>query len=246
MKNIIWPNDKEITRELVGNKAWNLTQLFKYGFKVPKFFVITAQVFALDSFYLEEEILKNFDKLKSPHAAVRSSATCEDSQNSSFAGQFESYLAIPKEKIIETVKKCWASTKSPRVLSYATHHNINPSSIKMAVTIQEMIFAKKGGVIFTQDIFKNDLNHLIIEAASGLGEKIVSGLINPERVVVNKKTGLVIEKDSPEGEVLTQREIGELVRMALKIEKNYHSPQDIEWAIGGGKIYILQSRPITN
>lgn len=245
MKNIVWSNETNMEPALVGGKAWNLIKLSRNGFNVPKFFVVTTAAFNSSSFYLEEEILENFIKLKSPHVAVRSSATCEDNQNSSFAGQFESYLGIPRGKLIEAVKKCWASVKNERVLNYVKYHHLNHETIKMAVLIQEMIFAKKGGVIFTQDIFENDLNHLIIEAASGLGEKVVSGLVNPERVIVNKKTGKIVEKESPEGEVLTIKEIRELAALALKIERFYQSPQDIEWAIKEKKIYILQSRPIT-
>jgi len=97
MRNIIWPDKKGITPALVGNKAWNLIRLFKYGFRVPKFFVVTTTVFNSTSYYKEEEILENFDKLGSLHVAVRSSATCEDTENSSFAGQFESHLSVTKK-----------------------------------------------------------------------------------------------------------------------------------------------------
>jgi pyruvate,water dikinase len=145
MKNIVWSNEKNIKPELVGGKAWRLIQLVKHDFNIPKFFVITTRASNSSSFYLEEEILESFDKLACRHVAVRSSATCEDSQNSSFAGQFESYLAIPRGRLMETIKKCWASTKSERVLAYATHHGIPLESIKIAVIVQKMIFAGKGG-----------------------------------------------------------------------------------------------------
>lgn len=246
MINIIWPNEKNIKLEEVGGKAWNLVKLARAGFDIPYFFVITTNVFNFSSFSLEEEILENFNKLKSPHVAVRSSATCEDKTDSSFAGQFESYLGISKGKLMENVKKCWLSAKNERAKNYAQNHNFSLSSIKMAVIIQKMIFAEKGGVVFTQNVFENDLNHLIIEAASGLGEKIVSGLVNPERIIANKNSGEIIEKDSPEGKVLTTKEIKDLIKIAKKVEKLYHSHQDIEWAIKKGKIYVLQSRPITN
>lgn len=245
MSNIIWSFEKNIKPELVGGKAWNLIRLSRAGFNVPKFFVITTKAFNASSFYLEEEILENFDKLNSLHVAIRSSATYEDMVDSSFAGQFESFLGISRGKLIETIKQCWISTTDPRVLSYATHHHIRHSSIKMAVIVQEMISAEKGGVIFTQNVFENDLNHLIMEAASGLGEKVVSGLVNPERIIVNKRTGEIVEKESPEGKILKDQETKELASLALEIEKFYRSHQDIEWAIKNSKIYILQSRPIT-
>lgn len=245
MRNIVWPNEKGIQPGLVGGKAWNLIQLSKAGFNVPNFFVVTTAVFNSTSFYLEEEILENFKKLNSLHVAIRSSATCEDKVNSSFAGQFESYLAMPRGKLMEMVKGCWASVASPRVLAYATHHNIPPTSIKMAVIVQEMISAEKGGVIFSQNIFENDSNQLIIEAASGLGERVVSSLVNPERIIVNKASKRIVEKESPTGKVLTNKEIEELANIALKIENFYKAAQDIEWAIENGKVFILQSRPIT-
>ena len=78
-----------------------------------------------------------------------------------------------------------------------------------------------------------------------MGEQVVSGLVNPERVVINKKSGKIIKRESPEGKVLTKKEIQKLVKISIEIEKLYQSAQDIEWAIKDNKIYILQSRPIT-
>jgi len=115
----------------------------------------------------------------------------------------------------------------------------------MAVIIQEMIFAKKGGVVFTRDIFHQRKGVLVIEAAKGLGETVVSGLVNPERVMVMKDTGVIIERHLVNSPVLIEKEIKDLTKMAKRIERLYQSPQDIEWAIWKNKIYILQSRPIT-
>jgi pyruvate,water dikinase len=115
----------------------------------------------------------------------------------------------------------------------------------MAVIVQEMIFAEKGGVIFTKNVFGGKPQNLIVEAAAGLGEKVVSGLVNPERIMVNKNTGRVIEKEIVEQGVLAEKEVKALTEIAIKIEEFYQAPQDIEWAIKDNKIYILQSRPIT-
>lgn len=245
MNSVIWPNEKNLQPELVGGKAWNLIKLIQAGLDVPYFFIITTNAFNSSSFYPEEEILENFNKLASPHVAVRSSATCEDKTDSSFAGQFESYLGISRGKLMENIKKCWLSAKNERAINYAKNHHFPLSSIKMAVIIQKMIFAEKGGVVFTKNVFENKENQLIIEAAAGLGENVVSGLVNPERIIVNKNSGEIIEQDSPERKVLTLKEIKDLTRIALKIEEFYRCPQDIEWAIKKGKIYVLQSRPIT-
>ncbi len=114
----------------------------------------------------------------------------------------------------------------------------------MAVIVQEMIWAEKGGVIFTQNPFGNQ-NTMIIETCSGLGERVVSGLEDPERIIVHKKTLKVLRKSSPQGPVLTSKEIRSLAKTALEIERLYQGPQDIEWAIKDNLGYILQTRPIT-
>ena len=245
-KNILGLTEiKDEDFSIVGGKAANLARLKNGGFRVPDAFVITTLVQEKISPDLEKEVFHNFQKLKTKKVAIRSSATCEDQKNISFAGQFESYLSVPEKGFIQAIKKCWKSCRNQTVLNYARHHHISHQSIKMAVIVQEMIFAEKGGVIFTKDALKNDSNHLTIEAASGLGENVVSGIVNPERVVVKKMHKQVIEKLSLTGKVLTDKEINELIEIGLKIEKFYGSPQDIEWAIKNNQIYILQSRPIT-
>lgn len=242
---IVHLSDKNLTNKLIGGKALNLAKLKKAGFNVPNAFVITTEAKGRMNQELENLIFEHLKNLQTKNFAVRSSATCEDKRFVSFAGQFESYLSIEREDLIEAIKKCWASIFKKRVLAYCSSKNIPMAAIKMAVLVQKMIFAEKGGVIFTEDIFRNNRDALIIESAKGLGEKIVSGLVNPERVIVSKKNKEIIEKDSPSGRVLTDKEIKELTDIALKIEEFYRFPQDIEWAIMKNKIYILQSRPIT-
>lgn len=242
---IVYLDESILVKDLVGGKAFNLAKLKRKGFNIPNAFVITTEAEGEMTEELKDLIFKNLNNLKTQKFAVRSSATCEDARFTSFAGQFESYLVVSQKDLIKTTKKCWASITKERVLTYCKYHNISPSAIKMAVIIQEMIFAEKGGVVFTRDVFWSNKDTLMIEAAKGLGEKIVSGLVNPERIMVSKKTRGVIEKQSPNGEVLTEGEIKRLVSIALKIETFCHSAQDIEWAIMDDKIYILQSRVIT-
>ena len=248
-KLIVTLKESNSSVNLVGGKALNLAKLQQAGFPVPNaFVVITAAMNQMDQ-RLKDLILTSLKDLRTEKFAVRSSATVEDSAEASFAGQFESYLAVSREKIIEAIEKCWQSLKSERALVYCQHQKIDPGKIKMAVIIQEMIFAEKGGVIFTENIFQKKPDELIIEAAEGLGEKVVSGLVNPERVIVDKKSCFVTSRRSGSGSddlrVLTDKEITQLVEIALKIEAFYEQPQDIEWAIMKNKIYILQSRPIT-
>lgn len=242
---IVYLDESALVKDLVGGKAFNLAKLKKAGFNVPNAFVITTEARGKMTKELKDLIFKNLGNLKTKKFAVRSSATCEDVRLTSFAGQFESYLAISQKDLIKDIKKCWASTTKERVLAYCQYHNISPLTIKMAVIIQEMVFAEKGGVIFTKDVFQGREGILVIEAAKGLGERVVSGIVNPESIFISKDTGKIVQKQSGDGQVLSQREIKELTDMALEIEKFYGYPQDIEWAIEKGKIYILQSRPIT-
>ena len=195
---------------------------------------------------LEKEILTKAKKVGISSFAVRSSATSEDLSFASFAGQFESCLNISSESLIDSVKDCWASLYEERVLSYTLFHQIPMHQIKMAVLIQEMVMAEKGGVMFTKDILRDNERVVIIEVVNGLGERVVSGTEEPDRYIVEKidlKTiGQKLKAAKP---ILSPEEIFELAKMGLLIENFYQSPQDIEWAIKGGKTYLLQSRPIT-
>jgi len=242
---IVWLNEENLERDLVGGKALNLARLKKAGFNVPNAFVITTQAFGKMDQDLKRLIEKNFKKLKTEKVAVRSSATCEDKSFDSFAGQFESFLGVSQSNLFKTIEECWQSVFSERVKIYCLHHQLKPESIKMAVIIQKMILAEKGGVVFSRDVFQQRKNVLVIEAAQGLGERVVSGLVNPERVVVEKNSGKIIERHLINGPVLTEKEIEKLTQVSLQIESFYHSPQDIEWAMMKGRLYLLQSRPIT-
>lgn len=255
MKNILNINNiNKQNKDLVGGKAYNLSFLANRGINTAKFFVITADVFdkvkQLDKEFnlpldLQKDVLINLKKLEKDKVAVRSSANCEDQINSSFAGQFETYLGVFKDKIFDKIKQCWVSVFTEQVFTYCNFHQIDFSSIKMAVIIQEMIMAEKGGVIFTRDVFNHNKDKVIIETAKGLGEKVVSGLVNPQRMIFSKEKKKCIEGAiGLEKQVLTLNEAEKLFKIALKIEKIFGQPQDIEWAIENNIIYILQSRPI--
>lgn len=195
---------------------------------------------------LEKEIEKEIDKKKLPFIAVRSSATAEDLAGASFAGQFESYLNIPRVRLFDYIKTCWASLFEDRVLPYTLYHKIPMHGIKMAVLVQEMIKAEKGGVIFTKDVLRDNERLMVIEAVKGLGEKVVSGISEPDRYLVEKQDLKIInQKLKGKKTVLSQEEIFSLASLGLQIENFYHSFQDIEWLIKNGKIFLLQARPIT-
>lgn len=195
---------------------------------------------------LKKEILETFKIVKFVEFAVRSSASCEDSAATSFAGQFESYLNIAPDKLLHFIKVCWASIYTERVIAYSSVNKIPLYSVKMAVLVQEMIEPDKAGVIFTKNVISDDDSCLVIEASKGLGEKVVSGTVIPDRFVMAKKSlGIISQKLKGKKSILTKREIKKLARIGKRIEKLYKKPQDIEWAIKNRKIFILQARPIT-
>jgi len=205
-----------------------------------------------------------------PFVAVRSSATTEDLAVASFAGQQETYLNIKGVKdLLESIKKCWASLFTARATYYRSRKGFSHEKSFIAVVVQKMINSEKSGVTFTINPMTNNKDEIIIEAVFGLGEGIVSGTIEPDNYIVDKKTlrpkhkrigkkkisfmrastGETIKKELPEEiwnkEVLDGHELRSLANYAVKIEEHYKWPQDIEWAIEGGQVYIVQSRPVT-
>jgi len=195
---------------------------------------------------LEEKIQREILENKFKTIAVRSSATSEDLAFASFAGQFESYLNIAKDKVFDFIKACWLSLYDERVLSYTFYHQIPIYKIKMAVLLQEMIVAEKGGVIFTKDVLRDDERMIIIEATRGLGVGVVAGTKEPDRYLVEKADLKTIgQKLKGQKPLLDEEEIFSLSSLGLLIENLYRTPQDIEWVIKDSQVFILQTRPIT-
>ncbi len=203
--------------------------------------------------------------------AVRSSATAEDLATASFAGQMRTLLNIKGIlKLLMAIKECWASLFTPRAIFYRKQQGIEATP-SMGVIVQKMVDSDKSGVIFTVDPTTNDMSKIIIEAAWGLGETVVSGLVMPDEYVVDKQsgqlllkriskktvmrvreptTGRTIQKTVPpdlaQAQVLTEDEIKKLWELSVKTEKHYkNQPQDIEWCIERGRIYFVQTRPVT-
>jgi phosphoenolpyruvate synthase/pyruvate phosphate dikinase len=217
---------------------------------------------------IEKQINKEFKVLKAKFVAVRSSATSEDSASAAWAGQLETYLNTTKKDLLENVKKCWASLFTPRAIFYRFEQRLHKKKISVAVVVQKMIESEESGIAFSVHPVTQDKNQLIIEAGFGLGEAIVSGQITPDSYVVDKQDGHIIDinvneqskglyrkKDGGnewkelgekgEKQVLNGKEIIELAKLIVKIEKHYEFPVDVEWAKEKGKFYITQSRPIT-
>ena len=211
-------------------------------------------------------ILKNLHQKS--FVAVRSSATTEDLAGASFAGQQETYLNIKGDKeIIEAVKKVFASLFTARAIYYRKKKGFSKEKFALAAVVQKMVDSDKSGVMFSKNPVESN-NNIVIEAVFGLGEGIVSGRIKPDTYEVSEELKIISKKISQKkiaitrnsnGEnidvrlteergneqVLTESEIKSLANLAIKIEEHYGKPQDIEFALEKGEIYIVQTRPIT-
>jgi len=218
---------------------------------------------------IKKEILAEFKKLKVKFVAVRSSATAEDSSVASWAGELETYLDTTEKMLVENVRKCWSSLFTPRAIFYRQEKEMLKTKVSVAVVIQEMIASEISGIVFTVHPVTKNKNQMIIEAGWGLGEAIVSGQVTPDAYIIDKRDLSIIDiniakqemmiirkagggikhaavsKAKLEKQKLNGKQIVALARICAQIEKHYKKPQDIEWAMAKGKIYITQSRPIT-
>ncbi|WP_456371987.1 intein-containing phosphoenolpyruvate synthase [Methanocaldococcus sp.] len=202
--------------------------------------------------------------------AVRSSATAEDLPDASFAGQQDTYLNIKgAENVVKYVQKCFSSLFTPRAIFYREQKGFDHFKVALAVVVQKLVNSEKAGVMFTVNPITENYDELVIEAAWGLGEGVVSGSVSPDTYIVNKKTLEIIDKhiarkeimfvkdekgetkivdvpeDMKEKQVLTDDEIKELAKIGINIENHYKKPMDVEWAYEKGKFYMVQARPIT-
>ena len=201
--------------------------------------------------------------------AVRSSATAEDLPNASFAGQHETFLGVPASEVPARVRDCVASLFTDRAVAYRARAGIATKDVKMAVVVQKMVDAEAAGVLFTADAETGNRTVALVEATYGLGEGLVSGAVSPDRVRVDQNTGAIVEYEVGEKattwrvsdngvetietsadrrteRVLSDAQVGTLLRLGDRIEAVFGVPQDIEWAIVDGEFVILQSRPITS
>jgi len=175
--------------------------------------------------------------------AVRSSATAEDLPSASFAGQQDTYLNVDSDKkLIESVKKCWASLFNERAIYYREKKNFSHLDVSISVVVQGMINPLFSGVMFTKDPL--DKKDVLIEMVKGIGERLVSGEITPNSYLISGEGNKIINRK--ERFKIDETILLELVSRGKNIEKHYGEPQDVEWAIDKkGNIFILQSRPIT-
>lgn len=229
---------------------------------------------------LEEITLNAYEELvkqvgKEILVAVRSSATAEDIESASFAGQQDTYLNVERSQLFEKIKLVWASLFNERAIEYRKSKGIDPSKMEMAVVIQKMVNSRSSGVMFTLNPANGDRNFIVIESSWGLGEAVVGGMVTPDEVVISKhdlkivdrriskknlkiiydphlkaNRELEIQGKESESPSITDEEAIELAKLAVKIEKHYKVPMDIEWAIDGDltfpdNVFIVQARPET-
>ena len=200
--------------------------------------------------------------------AVRSSATAEDLPTASFAGQQDTYLnVVGPAAILQHVSRCWASLFTERAVTYRLRNGLDDRKVYMAVVVQQMVFPQAAGILFTADPVTSNRKVASVEASFGLGEALVSGLVNADvytvrdgevvaKAVATKKLAIhaspaggtreqAIEPQRQEQAALTDAQIVQLARLGRRIEAHFGRPQDIEWCLVDDVFWIVQSRPIT-
>ena len=217
---------------------------------------------------LKSEIRKVYQNLDNPAVAVRSSATTEDLPEASFAGQQDTYLNVQgEEALFKAVRSCWASLWNARAIDYRRHNHIPQLSAAIAVVVQEMVESQASGVLFTANPLNGIRSETVIDATLGLGEALVSGQVEPDHFVVDTGADKILSKTLGAKEVVIQSVQGggtsrstrsaketpaisdkqalALARLGQQVAEHFGAPQDIEWAIQDGQLFLLQARPIT-
>lgn len=264
--NALAPVIQEIIRQTDVN---NQKELEKASIKVQRL-IHTADIpneLVKEIFGLYESLKKGD---KTPLVAVRSSATAEDLPDASFAGQQESYLDIKGEaNLIQAIRHAWGSLWGARAIFYRATKGYDHFKVLLAVPVQLMIQSEVSGVVFSVNPVSRNKNQVVVEAVWGLGDYMVQGVVNPDHYIVDKETLTIhsrqpvpqtimevrhhpsgVQKmDVPKNKInarkLTDEQIIEVAKLSIKVHQHYFFPQDSEFAIEDGKIFLVQTRPIT-
>lgn len=215
---------------MVGKKIENLEILKKHSFPVPEFVTVNRNT--------------NIEELDIPwqFCAVRSSASIEDGENSSFAGQFDTYLNVPKEEVYTKIKKCFDSMENKGVRAYAKQHGLEMDQTDMHVIVQKMIASEYSGVCFTANP-QGILNEMVIVVGKGTGDNVVEDKVDTTSYYYNL-TDKIYYYEGKE-DILSEEMVNKMVELASKMQPILGELLDIEFAITGNDIHILQARPIT-
>lgn len=264
--NALQPVIREIIKQ---TEITNQKELEKAAIKIQRL-IQTADI----PQELTQEIFDSYSSLKqgdkNPLVAVRSSATAEDLPDASFAGQQESFLDIKGESnLIQAVRSAWGSLWGARAIFYRATKGYNHFKVLLAVPVQLMVQSEVSGVFFSVNPVTGNKNQVVVEAVWGLGDYMVQGVVNPDHYIVNKQSLSIHSRqhvsqtimevhDYPSGvkkvkvpekminaPKLTDEQVIELAKLSIKIHQHYFFPQDSEFAIEKGKIYLVQTRPIT-
>ncbi|MBO3746715.1 phosphoenolpyruvate synthase [Streptosporangiaceae bacterium NEAU-GS5] len=278
---------------LVGGKGANLGVLTRAGLAVPPGFCVTTTAYgqmaaqiaigepqadparmraAIFNAAIPDAVAKAIraalaDVLPDEPVAVRSSATAEDLPQASFAGQQDTFLNVQgPDAVLDAVRRCWASLWTDRAVAYRDANGVPHDSVQLAVVVQRMIQAVVAGVMFTANPVTGRRHEAVIDASPGLGEAVVSGLVNPDhfvvsggrivdrrvgdkRVVIRSLPGGGVERaegPGPEAACLTDDQVLALAALGERVERHYGSPQDTEWAFDAdNQFWLTQARPIT-
>lgn len=281
--------------DIAGGKGANLGELIGAGLPVPPGFIVTTEAYAQAAeavglaevvddaepaelrrmlsaapitYELRAAVTEAYRALGDDvPVAVRSSATAEDLPGAAFAGQQDTYLNIVgADAVLDAVRDCWASLWTDRAVSYRRERRVDPRTVRIAVVVQVLVDAEVAGVMFSADPVSGARDRIIVDAAAGLGEAVVSGLVTPDHHVLDDegrqkefrsgRAEVVIRRDADGGvreepaaasdhPLLSAEDLSTLAGLARRAESHFGRPQDMEWAIADGKTFILQARPMT-
>jgi pyruvate,water dikinase len=255
-----------------GGKGHSLGRTAAAGLPVPPGFVVTTDAYRRlhaagvrsDPVFVTR-FAEQLRALGDGPVAVRSSATGEDGSEASFAGQQETILGVRGlDAVLAAVERCWASLHTARAKAYRARQGVDEAGLAMAVVVQELVPADAAGVLFTRDPLDATGRRMLAEASWGLGEVVVSGRVTPDRFHLDHETGVVLDRQLGAKDVrataageepvpaadrarfcLGDSELSRLADLGRRVEAFYGEPRDIEWAVAGGRVYLLQARPIT-
>ncbi len=216
---------------------------------------------------LEVDLRAGLDRLKAARVSVRSSSTLEDMAEAAFAGQHETFLSVAPEDVPGRVRACFASLFEERAVLYRARMGFSHADARMAVVVQRMVESAVSGVAFTLNPVSGALDEVVVDAAFGLGEAVVSGEVSADhhriakatlasleetvgakehRIASGERGTVTVAEAAPDRLALTRAQLEEVVRTALRIEECFGFPQDVEWAFdAGGRLHVLQARPVT-
>ena len=240
-----WPEAYDAGPSVCGGKGYNLARLARYGFRVPRGGVLPAGA----PLSLIRPGLERLGLLDA-HVAVRSSATAEDSARASFAGIHRSFLNVSGVAAIEQAAQgCIDSLYTPQAVAYRHRMDFRDEEVQCAVVVCEMVDALCAGVAFSSDPATGRRDLILIDAAEGLGEAVVSGRVNPQRMIWRNQDGLLLRQAGSAGRAWLPASIEE--QLAHLVQRVHWAlgegadPQDIEWAYDGEHLWLLQARPVT-